>query len=146
MTHLEEFCTTLSQLSDTVKTISDIEQSRIEAASQRQHKKIQDFANEEQAAILSLRGLEQRRQHQAEGLGWKGLTFRQILDVADAEQKKVLLPRFNELDERVSLLKEIRKSADRIIKLRIRELEDAIAISGGVPGGGTSHHLHDRYV
>lgn len=146
MSHLEDFCKTLSQLSDTVKTISDIEQRRVEAAAAKQHGKIQDFANEEQAAILSLRGLEQRRQHQAESLGWKGLTFRQILEVADAEQKKVLLPRFTELDERVSLLKEIRKSADRIMGVRIRELEDAIAVSGGVPGGAASHHFHDRYV
>ena len=93
MSHLEDFCKTLTQLSDTVKTISDIEQRRVEAAAARQHRKIQDFANEEQAAILSLRGLEQRRQHQAESLGWKGLTFRQILEVADAEQKNVLLLR-----------------------------------------------------
>lgn len=146
MTPLDEFCMTLSQLTDVVKTITDIEQSRAEAASQKEHNRIQGFLNEEQAAILTLRGLEQKRMQQAEALGWKGLTFRQILDTAGDAQKKVLMPRFTELQQAVSLLVNIREGADRIIKVRIRDLQDAIAVAGGPPEGSPSHFFHDKYV
>ena len=146
MISLEEFCATLSQLIVVVKEITDIEQRRIDAASRNEHQQIESFLNEEQAALLSLRGLEQKRMHQAADLGWKDFTFRQILYAADSEQKKILLPLFNELDEQVSLLKKVRASADRIIGLRIHELEEAIAMAGGVPNGTSSHFFKDRYI
>ena len=146
MISLEEFCATLSQLIVVVKEITDIEQRRIDAASRNEHQQIESFLNEEQAALLSLRGLEQKRMHQAADFGWKDFTFRQILYAADSEQKKILLPLFNELDEQVSLLKKVRASADRIIGLRIHELEEAIAMAGGVPNGTSSHFFKDRYI
>ena len=146
MTSLEEFCATLGQLIVVVKEITDIEQRRIDAASRNEHQQIESFLNEEQAALLSLRGLEQKRMHQAADFGWKDFTFRQILYAADSEQKKILLPLFNELDEQVSLLKKVRASADRIIGLRIHELEEAIAMAGGVPNGTSSHFFKDRYI
>ncbi|MBR5509630.1 MAG: hypothetical protein IKV59_06215 [Lachnospiraceae bacterium] len=146
MTSLDEFCTTLRQLITVVKDITEIEQRRIDAASRNEHRQIESFLNEEQAALLSMRGLEQKRMHQAADLGWKDFTFRQILYAADSEQKKLLLPIFNELDEQISLLKKVRTSADRIIGLRIHELEEAIAAAGGIPNGTSSHFFKDRYI
>ncbi len=144
MTSLDEFCRTLSQLSGVVQNITDIEQRRVEAASQNQHHKIQSFLNEEQAALLSMRGLEQKRMQQADALGWKGLTFQQILETADDDQKKALHPLFAELSEKISLLKDIREGADRIINLRIRELEAAISKAGGLPRGTSSHIFQSK--
>lgn len=146
MTPLEEFCSTLTQLIKTVKTITAIEQGRVEAASQNQHQKIQACLNEEQAALLSLRGLEQKRMRQADALGWNGLTFQQILEAASPEQEAVLRPLFVELNESVSLLKEIRESADRIVKLRIHEFEEAIAAAGGTPDSQHSHFINNTFA
>ena len=40
----------------------------------------------EQVYMLKLRGLEQKRLRLAEAMGWKGLTFRQILSQSTPEQ------------------------------------------------------------
>ncbi len=146
MTSLKDFCATLNQLSDVVQKITDIEQKRVDAASQKEHHRIESFLNEEQALLLSLRGLEQKRIHQAEELGWKDYTFRHILYAADPEQKKLLNPLFKELEEQISILRKVRESADRIIGVRIHELEDAITMAGGIPNGKSSHFFKDRYI
>lgn len=146
MTSLKDFCVTLSQLTDVVQKITDIEQKRVDAASKKEHHRIESFLNEEQALLLSLRGLEQKRIHQAEELGWKDYTFRHILYAADPDQKKLLTPLFHELEEQISILRKVRESADRIMGVRIHELEESIIMTGGMPGGTSSHFFKDRYI
>lgn len=142
----KQFCSTLCQLSDIVEKLTDIEQKQIQAASARQHKQIQVLLNDKQAALLSLRGLEHKRLQQAEALGFKGLTFQQIMDTADEGQKKLLAPIFTELTQKVSLLKEVHKDADRIIGVRIHEFEQMITLAGGSVQGTTSHLFRDKKI
>ena len=82
-------------------SISELEEAKAEAASTRQHQKIDGFLKEEQALILKLRGLEQLRMKQAGVLGWQGLTFRQILERADGGQKELLSPLFDKMNSRL---------------------------------------------
>lgn len=150
-TPLEHFSEVLRQLTDVVNDLAQIEGQKAQAAAYSQHHLINGFLNPEQAQILKLRGLEQKRMKFAEELGWKGLTFRQILEQADNEQKELLSPLFAELDREVKRLTSAKDSADRAIKLRLRELETAItleshSVSGGQAVAGVSNHFKDTYV
>ena len=112
---------------------------------------IAGFLNPEQAQILKLRGLEQKRTRLAQTLGWEGLTFRQILEQPENSQKECLSPLFAQLEVGVKRLTDTRTSADRVIKLRLRELEAAIAGKEGssCPGDGNApapSRFKDRYV
>lgn len=146
MTPFEQFCETLGRLADTVCEIAGIEQKRLDAASAKEHQRIHTFLNDEQAALLNLRGLDQKRSHQAEALGWKDLTYTQILAVADDTQKAALTPLFERLNAEVSSLKEIKANADRIVNVRIHEFEELIALAGGVPKELSANLFHDKYV
>lgn len=147
MTLFEQFCDTLQRLTDTVRAVTDIEQKRLDAATDKQHDRIHTFLNDEQAALLNLRGLDQKRSHQAEALGWKDLTYTQILDAATEEERVALTPLFDTLNRELSLLKEVRENADRMVHVRIHELEELIALAGGLPSGTSSNNLfHDKYV
>ena len=92
------FSDTLEQLLGLMGSISELEEAKAEAASTKQHQKIDGLLKEEQALILKLRGLEQLRMKQAGALGWQGLTFRQILERADGGQKKLLSPLFDKMN------------------------------------------------
>lgn len=146
MTLFEQFCETICKLTDTIHGIADIEKNRLQAASAKEHHLIHTFLNEEQAALLNLKGLDQRRAKQAADLGWKDLTVSQILDTADVSQKAVLTPLFENLNKEVSLLKEVRESADRIVNVRIHEIEELIALSGGTAKQASSNLFQDKYV
>jgi len=151
-TTLEEYCGILKQLIDTTSAIASIENQKASCASQKKPELLDSLLKDEQAYLLKLRGLEQHRMQFQEKLGWKkNLKFRQILEEADESQKQVLLPIFRELDETVRSLSSARESSDRIIHIRLRELENSLA-NGGRPYDGSGaitqtpiSHFHDTY-
>lgn len=132
------FSDTLEQLLALMVSISELEEAKAEAASAKQHHRIDGLLKEEQALILKLRGLEQLRIKQAGALGWQGLTFRQILERSDPGQKELLSPLFDKMHTQLKRLTNSKDSADRILRLRLKELEEALA-------GAQQPRLHDTY-
>lgn len=123
----DEFTAVIRELTDTANKIAQTEEAKAQAASQKRHDLIDGLIQDEQAYILKLRGLEQRRLRLSEALGWKSLTFHQILDKAALSQNKQLKPLFSELESQLDYLQQARKSAEKIIQVRLHELEVSIA-------------------
>ena len=146
MTALEEFCKTLRQLSGIAEQLTCIEDEKATATAEKQHNLIDPLLRREQPLVLSLRGLEKQRIEQAAALGWEGLTFRQILDIAKPEQKEVLSPLFAELHEKTNRLMQTRETSDRMIRTRLRELEFVTAQLAKKSDGKAPVSFHDRYV
>ena len=69
---IEEFITLFDNL-------IPIEQEKLDAAVKNQVTFIEDCMHREQAAVLQLRGLEQKREAEQRRLGMEGYSFRQIL-------------------------------------------------------------------
>ena len=127
---LNEFARSIALITDVVKDIRQIEEQKAVSASEGHHDKMSGLIQREQAILLKLRGLEQNRLHQVEALGWKDLTFREILSSVSEEQKDLLLPLFTELDRELKVLTDARDSADRIIALRLTEFQKALSEHG----------------
>lgn len=142
---LAPFIHTLEQLFETTTKLTEAETAKAEAASAREHGKMDAFLKEEQALLLKLRGLEQQRNRQAEALGWKGLTFRQILTECDLETSSALSPTFAKLEQQLKDLTDARDAAGRIISVRLREFEHILGTGSGL-GADAPSHFHDRYV
>ena len=113
------FVQTLGQLSDTVKQLTRAETAKAEAAAAREHKRMDSFLKEEQALILKVRGLEHQRDRHAALLGWKDLSFRQVLDAANEEETAVLLPVFSALEQDLKELTDAKEAAGRIRTARL---------------------------
>lgn len=143
---LLEFAGTLEQLCQVVADITRIEEEKAKAASEGHHSMIDGLLKEDQACILKLRGLEQQRMRQAQELGFQDLTFRQILEKVDQEQRECLLPLFTKLDSQIHQLSSIRESSERAISLRLREFKQFFAERGFEDNTGNDIHFHDRYV
>lgn len=127
----EDFIFVINELAELSENIAYIEEAKAEAASLKQHEFLDDYIQEEQAQILKLRGLEQHRIRLAEALGWGSLTFSQILEIAEPEQVEQLNPCFDDLSYQVKRLQQSRKAAEKIINVRIHELQVAIAKQEG---------------
>lgn len=139
---MEKFCSVLMELMQTLDEFQRIETDKLNAASAREHQKIDGFLKEEQALLLKLRGLEQHRMQAQNALGWKGLNFREILDLANPEQKEQLQPLFEQMEAKMQSLKETKDSSDRIIRVRLREFETILSSNGENP---IPSHFHNTY-
>lgn len=150
---LVEFAHSIEQLAEAVNEIAQIEEEKADAAAQSRHDQMDGFLKREQVSILKLRGLEQKRLRLAADMGWKDLTFRQILDRATIEQQECLSPLFTRLDSQIARLRTAKDSAERMINVRLREF-DYILSTGNSEGydeaanavKGPSSLFHDRYV
>lgn len=152
---LEEFASVITQLTATAEDIARIEEEKASAATDRRHYLMDSFIQEEQAALLKLRGLEQRRLRLADALGWKSLTFRQILEKANPVQHSLLSPLFQDLERQLKRLGSARDASEQILNTRIHELQVAIGKqqgssydnAGNVSSTSPVHsRLHNKYV
>lgn len=154
-TSFDEFIAVVQSTADLAASISKVETAKAQAASERLHHRLDGYIQTEQALILKLRGLEQKRMHLAEALGWKGLTFRQILEKVSPEEQEKLQPSFNHLEETLKSLESSRKASEQIINVRLHEIQVAIARreggsyddAGNVNLNSPYHSkMKDRYV
>lgn len=128
---LDNFIAVIKDLTALAGDIAQVEDHKAQAASQKRHELLDGIIQKEQAQILKLRGLEQHRIRRAKALGWDSLTFRQILEKADPAEREVLTPLFAQLEGQLKRLGSSRKSSEQIIKVRIHEIETAIARQQG---------------
>lgn len=149
---LDDFIKVINQLTETVKELIQMENAKAESASNGEHSRMDGLLKEEQVYILKLKGLEQRRSRLQDGLGWSGLTFRQILAAAK-EQESLLSPLFSELEEQVNRLQDARDSALRVIRVRLREFASVLSTGEGQSYSDNGEvevsiptHFHDKYV
>ena len=91
--------------------------------------------HKEQAAILRLRGLEQKRDKTQEKLGIKDYTFRQILENAPEDVSSVLKPLFDQMSEQVRTLQSISDNSKDIIEVNLHVIQSSLA--GDSPGKET---------
>lgn len=155
LTPFEEFTAVIEELTSLASSISQIETAKASAASEKRHGLMDGYIQEEQALILKLRGLEQKRIRLSGELGWESLTFRQILDKASLRQRTKLEPLFLALEQELKDLEHSRKAAEQIIQVRLHEIQTIAAQQGGASydnAGDVSLNtpphskMKDRYV
>lgn len=151
--NINDFAQIITQLTETVDELNRLESVKAATASQGHHDRMDGLLKEEQACILKLRGLEQRRIRLQGGLGWGGLTFRQILVTAEKEQAGRLSPLFTGLEQGIKRLLDTRDTAQRAISARLREFASVLADMEGLSYDSSGEaeveipsHFHDRYV
>lgn len=142
----DAFVHMLEELSGIVSQLTKAENDKAKAASAGEHGKMDAFLKEEQALLLKLRGLEQQRNQRAVALGWKDLTFRQILDLADEKERAILSPLFTQMENQVKELTDAKDSSNRIISVRLREFEHILGVNSRFPEAEGPSHFHNRYV
>lgn len=127
----DDFISVIKELIAVTRDIAQVEESKAEAASLKRHELLNSYIQEEQAHILKLRGLEQRRIRLAGELGWGSMTFRQILDTVSLRRLPLLRPLFSDLEDQLNRLTKARQASEQIIGVRLHELQVAIAQQEG---------------
>ncbi|MFQ8679109.1 hypothetical protein [Enterocloster sp.] len=80
---------------------------------------------------LRASGLEQRRLSVLKAAGLEQATVSQLLEQEDNEGKERLSPVFEELTQAAGRLRETKESADRILNVRLRQIQHISGLSGG---------------
>ena len=132
---LEQLCTVLEQL-------CQVEADKLTVISADRPDQLESLLNDENMLLLQLRGLDKKRSDLLRRSGLDGLTFRQILMQEDSEEVVALLsPILERLSSQAEKLKKIKGGTDRLIRIRMKQLEQRLA------GAKQSDpHVYDKYV
>ena len=87
MHDLSVFQELIRQLIELFDRMIPLEQSKLEVVSHKQVAKLEDIIKKEQAEIMALRGLDQKRERIQADMGWKDMTFQEILKQLPEEQR-----------------------------------------------------------
>ena len=132
---LEQLCTVLEQL-------CRVEADKLTVVSAAHPDQLESLLNDENMLLLQLRGLDKKRSDLLRKSGLEGLTFRQILMQEDSDKAVALLsPILERLSSQAEKLKKIKGGTDRLIRIRMKQLEQRLA------GAKQSDpHVYDKYV
>lgn len=124
---MNEFTAVIEELIRLFKDLSQVEEQKLEAAKKNRITHVEDCMNQEQAAILKLRGLEKRLEASQEELGCGKCTFRQILDKASGtEDYSRLKMLFDTLSHQVRQFKSSSDSARTMIDINLHILNKTL--------------------
>ena len=109
-----------------------VEQEKLDAAVKNRVSFVEECMHKEQAFILQLKGLEQKREAAQKRLNMENYTFRQILDHAPDDVVSVLQPLFNQLGGQVQTFQSISDNAKDIIEVNLHVIQSAIVSDSSV--------------
>ncbi len=150
-----EYTAVIRDLAAVAAEISRVEETKATVAAEKHHHLLDDCIQEEQALLLKLRGLEQHRIKWQKILDWEDLTIKEILEKASPAQLETLSPLFQDLEQQLKRLSQSRDSAEKILNVRLRELEIIAMQQQGsaydserkaAPAASSAARIHDTYV
>lgn len=122
---LNELNGLILKLADIVSELSAIEQEKAQAVSLYRHRQLEACIRREQAAILKLRGAEEKRLSLMKALGWEGLSLSQLLSALEAEPCPKLQGSLESLREAANSLLAFKADSERILNVRLHALRKA---------------------
>lgn len=122
----EQFVGIIQELIQLFQHLIEVEEGKVEVVRKNQVIALEECMNQEQAAILKLRGLEQKREQLLESMGYGGFTFRRILEECPSAQKDILSPLFQELEKNIASFKEVNDNGKELLQLNLHKIETAM--------------------
>lgn len=123
---MNNFITVIEDLIQLLKDLVQIEQTKLDAVAKNRVSIVEDCMNQEQAAVLKLKGLDKKRENCQEHLGYKGYTFQQILAETTGEEHYQLKGLFETLSHYVRIFQDTNESARTIIEINLHSINKAM--------------------
>lgn len=130
------------EMTDLFKQAKPLEQEKLNAAASNQVTFVEDCMKREQALLLKIRGLDQKRESVLKELGYQGKTFREIIDMQEGKEKEKLCALFEDFSKAIKEFSSINEEALKIIKVNLHQIDKVL----GTQQAGSDVHITDKRV
>ena len=127
MHNLSSFRELIQQFIELFDRMTPLEQSKLEVVSRNQVALLEDIIKKEQAEIMALRGLDQKRERLQKELGFPDMTFSEILERVSGDEKTELQKLFEELGSRVRQFRSITESSKTMMEVNLHAINKMVA-------------------
>ena len=143
---MEELKKIIVDLNSVFEELIPIERNKLTAAADHNVVELEECRKREQVAILQLKGLDQRREALQQKHGWNGMSFRQLAENLDEEQKADIQPVFDELDRNLQSFRDINGDVNEVIKTNLHVVENMLDKTGPYSEQGKEKETEKHYT
>lgn len=133
---MSELKTILTDLSGLFDELILIENEKLDAAVNYKVVVLEECMKKEQAAILRLRGLDQKREAVQAANGWEGCSFREMIERVSEEAAEELRPAFRELETKIALFSSVNDDTNAAIRTNLHFVDSVVNANGAYPAQG----------
>lgn len=128
---IEELIVVLKDIGDLLKKNIPLEEEKLKAVRDNKVSFVEDCMLKEQAVLLKMRGLEQKREQILKAAGYEGKTLREILEKVSPEERARLQPVIDEFLTNVQNFNSLNEESMKLIRLNLHQIEKAQAAREG---------------
>lgn len=123
---MEKFKKVIGDLTAIFEEYLPLEQKKLKAVQEDNIAVVEECMTQEQALILKLRGLDQKRINAQKELGWEGKNFRQIVDSVPQDERQEIQELLDNLDNAMTVFHDTNKNAMTTMEVHLREINKII--------------------
>lgn len=123
---MNEFQEVIQKLILLFQELTSLESKMLSAAREQQIAVLESHMIKEQASIMQLRGLEKEKDRIQAEAGYAGMSFHEILEVLDEEEKTRFLPLFDEMSRTMQMFQEVHEDLTVIMEVNLRQINKKI--------------------
>ncbi len=127
MADMTKFADLIRQFIELFDRMIPLEQEKLNVVKQNQVSALEDIIKREQAEIMALRGLDQKRERLQKDLGFAELTFQEILERVSGEEHGELQQLFDELSGRVKEFRSVTESSKTMMEVNLHAINKMVA-------------------
>ncbi len=129
---MEKFQKIIEDLIVVFQDLTAIATIKLNAASHNRTATIDECMKKEQSLILMIKGLDKKRELIQEELGFKDLSFREILKKLGDEDKEKLAPLFEALSREIQMFTQINDNVNSVIKINLKDIQKELDKRGRI--------------
>ena len=141
MADMSKYFGVLTSLNQLFDNMIALEAKKLDAISRNEIDRIEQYMKDEQAFTMQLRGIDNKRDVILKEMGFPGYTMKQMLDVADGDNKQRIRDESVRLEKKVEDLKNAIASAKKYIELHLHGIEGLLA---GITDENISSHEYSN--
>ena len=128
---IEELIVVLKDIGDLLRQNIPLEEEKLKAVRENKVSFVEDCMRKEQAVLLKMRGLEQKREQILKAAGYEGKTLREILQEVSPEERIRLQPVVDEFLTNVQNFNSLNEESMKLIRLNLHQIEKTQAAREG---------------
>ncbi len=141
---MEKFQKVIEDLIEVFKDLTAIANIKLRAARENKTATIDECMTKEQSLILTIRGLDKKREDIQEEFGFKGLSFKEILEKVSQEEKECLAPLFDVLSREIQMFSSVNDDVNNIISINLREIQKELDKKGNIYGKNQEEKVFEK--
>lgn len=123
MENINKFKDVIVEMTQFFEELTKLEEGKLQAVTENNLKALEDYMAKEQVGIMRLRVMEKKRDEIQTQLGFKGLSFREVIDLLEGDVREDLTICYHRLADVLMQFNEVANSAKTAIETNLYSIE-----------------------